>query len=116
MNCPNCAAVMVNAKATDFGSEYFYCRVCKKELSEMVVLETPAVEDLASAFEMFVSHAGTATGRLDWAGFWSPTSTPGYGVEYGTRACYTTHRGGTSTPTHVFDSAAATCNCGDIKS
>ncbi len=35
MNCPNCKNQMVKAKATDFGEEYDYCRVCKKELKEM---------------------------------------------------------------------------------
>lgn len=35
MNCPKCSTTMIKAKATDFGEEYFYCRSCKKELSEI---------------------------------------------------------------------------------
>ena len=50
MNCPNCAAVMVTARATAFGSEYFYCRVCKKELSEMITLEARVPEASSDAF------------------------------------------------------------------
>lgn len=39
MNCPNCKTGMVQAKATNFGDDYWYCRPCKKELAEIVVLE-----------------------------------------------------------------------------
>ncbi len=35
MNCPTCAGEMVTAKATSFGEEYWYCRSCRKELSEL---------------------------------------------------------------------------------
>jgi transposase-like protein len=35
MNCPQCTAGMVQAKATDFGDSYWYCRACRKELTEM---------------------------------------------------------------------------------
>lgn len=41
MNCPQCSDDMILTRATDFGSEYFYCRACKKELSELAVLESP---------------------------------------------------------------------------
>lgn len=35
MNCPKCLDDMILTRATDHGDEYFYCRSCKKELSEM---------------------------------------------------------------------------------
>lgn len=43
MNCPNCDEEMVVAKATDYGEEYLYCRNCKKELKEIIVLEVPSI-------------------------------------------------------------------------
>lgn len=36
MNCPQCKNEMVKARATNFGQDYDYCRVCKKEHSEMI--------------------------------------------------------------------------------
>lgn len=35
MQCPTCGTAMVKARATNFGEEYDYCRVCKKEITEM---------------------------------------------------------------------------------
>lgn len=35
MTCLICSEEMIEAKATDFGKPYWYCRKCKKELSEM---------------------------------------------------------------------------------
>lgn len=35
MNCPQCSTDMVKAQATNFGEPYDYCRICKKEASEM---------------------------------------------------------------------------------
>lgn len=49
MNCPNCNDSMVLTRATDFGDDYHYCRNCKKELSELVVLESPTL-DLPQTF------------------------------------------------------------------
>lgn len=43
MNCPACNGLMIKARATNFGSEYDYCRTCKKELSELGS-QTMAVE------------------------------------------------------------------------
>lgn len=49
MTCPICFDDMVVAQATNFGAEYHYCRTCKKELSELVVLEQkPKDSDLCS--------------------------------------------------------------------
>lgn len=39
MKCPQCNADMISAKATDFGEEYFYCKSCKKELKELLILQ-----------------------------------------------------------------------------
>lgn len=67
MNCPNCAAVMVTARATDFGSEYFYCRACKKELCEMVTLEARVQEpeSFSDAFKgYFRSSVGSTTSNV----------------------------------------------------
>lgn len=41
MNCPHCSDMMVEARASQFGEEYFYCRTCKKELAEILVPESP---------------------------------------------------------------------------
>jgi hypothetical protein len=41
MNCPSCASQMVKARATAFGDEYSYCRVCKKELKEIRMALNP---------------------------------------------------------------------------
>lgn len=35
MECPICDTEMILALATNFGSSYYYCRSCKKELAEM---------------------------------------------------------------------------------
>jgi len=35
MECPICDKEMILARATNFGSSYYYCRSCKKELAEM---------------------------------------------------------------------------------
>ena len=35
MECPICDKEMILAQATNFGSSYYYCRECKKELAEM---------------------------------------------------------------------------------
>lgn len=43
MQCPSCSNDMILTKATDFGEEYRYCRFCKKELAELIVLETLSV-------------------------------------------------------------------------
>lgn len=39
MTCPQCSNVMVQARATNFGEQYWYCRSCKQELAEMYTLE-----------------------------------------------------------------------------
>lgn len=43
MTCPICGVEMITAKATDFGDPYYYCRTCKKELLEMLLLEDTGV-------------------------------------------------------------------------
>lgn len=43
MNCPQCSNTMVEAKATNFGDTYQYCRTCKKELAE-ILKDTPTVD------------------------------------------------------------------------
>lgn len=63
MNCPNCAAVMVTARATDFGSEYFYCRTCKKELCEMVTLEDRVPETSNDSSNYMFNPNGSITFR-----------------------------------------------------
>lgn len=41
MTCPQCSGDMILTRATAFGDEYHYCRVCRKELAELMVLEVP---------------------------------------------------------------------------
>jgi hypothetical protein len=41
MDCPVCKTQMIKAQATQFGEEYDYCRVCKKELKELEKSEDP---------------------------------------------------------------------------
>lgn len=36
MDCPVCEEMMIRTQATDHGEKYWYCRQCKKELSELV--------------------------------------------------------------------------------
>jgi formylmethanofuran dehydrogenase subunit D len=36
MNCPQCKNEMVKVRATNFGEDYNYCRVCKKEEKELI--------------------------------------------------------------------------------
>lgn len=44
MNCPQCSQDMIQAVATNFGTPYWYCRGCKKELAELMVLEVAPVK------------------------------------------------------------------------
>lgn len=55
MKCPICKTEIVKAKATDFGQEYDFCRVCKKELAEMSGVDTAYPKG---------DFSGTQTGRV----------------------------------------------------
>lgn len=44
MICPKCANDMIETRATEFGEDYWYCRTCKKEAAELIVLELPPEE------------------------------------------------------------------------
>lgn len=47
MKCVECEKDMVQATATNFGEPYWYCRPCKKELSEMI--KHPKLEPVTHA-------------------------------------------------------------------
>ncbi len=38
MNCPDCATQMILTRASNFGDDYWYCRNCKKELAEIIII------------------------------------------------------------------------------
>lgn len=40
MCCPQCSIEMIKARATNFGPEYDYCRICKKEYAELTPKKT----------------------------------------------------------------------------
>lgn len=61
MNCPKCSNLMIVATASSFGEEYQYCRVCKKELSELVN-GRPGIEQDAIYKCMFGSLIPHVTG------------------------------------------------------
>lgn len=44
MDCPQCKDGMIETKATAFGDSYWYCRTCKKELSELTPKKEPIVD------------------------------------------------------------------------
>lgn len=41
MNCPDCKTSMIKTRATTHGDDYWYCRTCKKELSEIKTKDVP---------------------------------------------------------------------------
>ncbi len=65
MNCPQCTNEMVKAVATNFGDSYDYCRVCKKELSEMSA-KTPRLLPYPDARSLsgVAAWAGVDHGRI----------------------------------------------------
>lgn len=72
MNCPKCSDSMVKARATTYGDEYFYCRNCKKELSEMVTITLLSEQRKKSVFDYLVQKKRCAPGTtINHAGFTS---------------------------------------------
>lgn len=56
MNCPACSTVMVTARATNFGEDYWYCQSCKKELAELTPPPAAAVkvQEKCACTDLFV--------------------------------------------------------------
>lgn len=49
LKCPQCSTEMIKARATNFGEEYDYCKVCKKELKEMAPFKANPTFDFGSS-------------------------------------------------------------------
>lgn len=63
MNCPKCNEQMVTARASSFGSEYYYCRGCKKELAELMVRPVSTGSPFQT-FETMITKSDSASGIL----------------------------------------------------
>lgn len=79
MKCPKCFDDMVLTRATNFGSEYHYCRICKKELSELE--DAP----LKAKYDPFLhKHINTSADvPSQFAGGFASWATPAYPVSTG---------------------------------
>lgn len=68
--CPQCSNDMVDAKATDFGETYKYCRTCRKELKEMQPPAPLAVQYVSMVDCGLPCFIGPLTGTLTQEHYW----------------------------------------------